>query len=106
MRLTKVLERESSLHIDMKLNTSIYRHVTIAISRTHFLGGSFKRDYPIEQRMLDRQAAHSSWQAVLMYAREVGNCDGHVEQRREQYRKASCKWHRFLRFGGSAVAPH
>jgi hypothetical protein len=104
-RLTKVLERESSIHMDTKLNTSVYRHVAIAMSRAHLPGGSFKREYPIEQRVLDRQAAHSSWQAALTYAREVGDCDGHVEQRREQYRKASCEWHRFLGFEGSAMAP-
>lgn len=104
-RLTKVLERESSIHMDTKLNTSIYRHVAIAMSRAHLPGGSFKREYPIEQQVLDRQAAHSSWQAALTYAREVGDCDGHVEQRREQYRKASCEWHRFLGFEGSAMAP-
>lgn len=104
-RLSKILERESSIHMDTKLNTSIYRHVAIAMSRAHLPGGSFKRKYPIEQRVLDRQAAHSSWQAALTYARQVGDCDGHVEQRREQYRKASCEWHRFFGFEGSAMAP-
>lgn len=40
-----------------------------------------------------------------MYARKVGDCDGHVEQRRERYRETSCEWHRFFGFEGSAMAP-
>lgn len=104
-RLTRVLEREASAHLRIKLNTAIYRHLAIAISLAHLPGGSFRREYPIEQRVLDRQAAHSSWEAALTYAREVGDRGGHMEQRREQYRKASCEWHRFLGFPSPPLAP-
>jgi hypothetical protein len=104
-RLTKVLEREASIHLQTKLNTAVYRHLAIAISRAHLPGGSFQREYQIEQRVLDRQAAHDSWQAAITYARQVGDCGGHVEQRREQYRKASCEWHRFLGFQSPLLAP-
>jgi hypothetical protein len=80
------------------MNIPIYRHLAIAISRRHLPGGGFKRDYGLENTKFDTQSSHSSWTAGCIYARGLEEAPGHVEARKEIYRRISCEWHEFLGF--------
>lgn len=66
-RLTKVLKRETSKICQNPLTLATYRHVAIAISCRHLTQGGFKRDYDVEESVLDGKTAHTSWTAGRLY---------------------------------------
>jgi hypothetical protein len=97
-RLGQALQREADEHLQTKLNTMIYRHLAIAISRQHLKCGGFKRDYGVDKHLADEQASHGSWIAGTIYARGLHEAPGHVEARRREYSLISREWHGFLGF--------
>ncbi|MCJ1360602.1 MAG: hypothetical protein MMC33_010610 [Icmadophila ericetorum] len=97
-RLSTVLQREARAQLHTSMNIMTYRHAAIAISRTHLTGGGFKRDYGIEDKAVDTQAAHSSWIAGSVYARGIEEAPGHVTARKEEYRQICREWHAWLGF--------
>lgn len=97
-RLTTQLKDEAKKYLKTDLNIHVYRHVAIAISKTHLACGGFKRDYGLEENRVDRQATHASWIAGTIYARGLEEAPGHVEARRAEYRAVSREWHSFLGF--------
>ena len=74
--------------------------MAIAISKEYLACGGFKRDYDLEPKGLDSQAAHTSWTAGTIYARGLQEAPGHVESRRQEYRMISKEWHILLGFRG------
>jgi hypothetical protein len=97
-RLTKVMAQEARLYLGIALSIQIYRHLAIAISRQHLLCGGFKRDYGIDKKLADKQAAHGTWIAGTIYARGLQEAPGHVKARSSEYRAVSREWHSFLGF--------
>ena len=97
-RLSRVLKREFQAKLGLPIAIATYRHLAIAISREHLPCGGFKRDYGLEDTRFDKQSSHSSRTAASIYARELEEALGHVEQRKVEYRKVSREWHRFLGF--------
>jgi hypothetical protein len=104
-RLYTVLKREFGRSTGQEMNIPIYRHLAIAISRRHLPGGGFKRDYGLENTKFDTQSSHSSWTAGCIYARGMEEAPGHVEARKEIYRRISCEWHEFLGFTRAPPLP-
>lgn len=76
----------------------VWRHLAIAISRKHLACGGFKRDYDMDETAFDNQSCHSTRTAGSVYARGLEEAAGHIEARRESYRKVSQEWHAFLGF--------
>lgn len=98
-KLDAVMQRQTHRYLDSPvLNTSTYRQLAIAISRTHLRSGGFKLDYGIEQKAIDAQAAHESNLAGTIYARELQQARGQLEARRAIFRAVSREWHEFLGF--------
>jgi hypothetical protein len=97
-RLTKVMAQEARLYLGIALSIQIYRHLAIAISRQHLLCGGFKRDYGIDKKLADEQAAHRTWIAGTIYARGLQEAPGHVKAWSSEYRAVSREWHSFLGF--------
>ena len=97
-RLGDVLDREFRARLGTPANISMYRHAAIAISRKYLDCGGFKRDYDVDEKRTDLQAAHSSWTASSIYARGIEEAAGHVQIRRAEFRKVSRQWHEFLGF--------
>jgi hypothetical protein len=103
-KLTSVLKAQTSNCFNTALNVTTYRHLSIAISRTHLNCGGFKKDYGLEECASDQQSAHSSWTAGTIYARGLEEAAGHVQNRRAEYRAVSREWHQFLGFIGGLGA--
>jgi len=82
--------------LNLAVNIATYRHLAIAISRKHLRCGGFRRDYGIKDTETDKQAAHSSLTAGLIYARGLEEAAGHVEARKAAYQSVSLQWHEFL----------
>lgn len=99
-RLGDVLDREFRARLGTPANIAMYRHAAIAISRKYLDCGGFKRDYDVDDKRADLQAAHSSWTASSIYARGIEEAAGHVQLRRAEFRKVSRQWHDFLGFSG------
>lgn len=97
-RLSSALKEEAKVHLHTDLNISVYRHIAIAISKTHLACGGFKRDCGLEDNPADGQATHTPWTAGTIYARGLEEAPGHVEARRAEYRAVSREWHAFLGF--------
>lgn len=97
-RLGDVLDREFRARLGTPANIAMYRHAAIAISRKFLDCGGFKRDYDVDEKKADLQAAHSSWTASSIYARGIEEAAGHVQLRRAEFRKVSRQWHEFLGF--------
>lgn len=97
-KLTSALKMHTSKCFNTALNVTTYRHLSIAMSRTHLQCGGFKRDYGLEESASDHQSAHSSWTAGTIYARGLEEAPGHVQSRRAEYRAVSREWHQFLGF--------
>jgi FtsZ-binding cell division protein ZapB len=103
-RLTKVLEQEFREGLaTATINTQIWRHLAIAISRRHMTqngGKGFRRDYDLgTQRVADEQAGHNSFTAGNQYARLASMAPGWVESSQAEYRQISKQWHEVLGFG-------
>jgi hypothetical protein len=79
------------------MNIPVYRHLAVAISRKHLKYGGFKRDYGIEESVVDRQGSHTLWTAGTTYARGLEEAAGHVEARKLEYRKVSQEWQLSMR---------
>lgn len=99
-KLTSIFKAQTSNRFNTVLNVTTYRHLSIAISRTHLNCGGFKKDYGLEECANDQQSAHSSWTAGTIYARGLEEAAGHVQSRRAEYRAVSREWHQFLGFLG------
>jgi hypothetical protein len=104
-RLSRVLQRESKEALGVALNIQVYRHLAVAMSRKHLSCGGFKRDYGVDDTMVDTQASHTTWTAGTVYARGLEEAAGHVEARKSEYRKVSQEWHSFLGFVPSSLPP-
>ena len=104
-RLSRVLQRESKEALGVALNIQVYRHLAVAMSRKHLSCGGFKRDYDVDDTMVDTQASHTTWTAGTVYARGLEEAAGHVEARKSEYRKVSQEWHSFLGFVPSSLPP-
>lgn len=96
--LSDQLKEEAKKHLNTDLNIAIYRHVAIAISKTHLACGGFKRDYGLEENRADRQVIYILWIAGAVYTRGLKEAPGHIEARRAEYRAVSREWHYFLGF--------
>jgi hypothetical protein len=102
-RLSRILQQETKDAFGVAMNIPVYRHLAVAMSRKHLKCGGFKRDYGIEESVVDRQGSHTSWTAGTTYARGLEEAAGHVEARKLEYRKVSQEWHQFLGFVPSAL---
>jgi hypothetical protein len=102
-RLSRIFQQETKVAFGVAMNTPVYRHLAVAISRKHLKCGGFKRDYSVEESVVDRQASYTSWTAGTIYTRGLEEAAGHVEARKSEYRKVSPEWHQFLGFIPSAL---
>jgi hypothetical protein len=59
------------------------------------------RNEDAEDEILDKQTAHTSHIAGMVYARGITECNREVASKRERFREASVMWHRFLGFEAS-----
>lgn len=107
--LSKVLVRETSLRIGVKINILDYRHLAISIGRKHLRweGWSESRldgdGEDSEDDVYDVQAGHSSRVANKVYGIRTDMVRGINEQTLVQFRKISLQWHKFL---GLIHEPH
>ena len=91
--------------IGVPMSIVVWRHLAIAISRKHLACGGFKRDYDMDETTFDNQSCHSTRTAGSIYARGLEEAAGHIEARRESYRKVSQEWHAFLGFLPAQLPP-
>ncbi|KAJ5602288.1 hypothetical protein N7510_011822 [Penicillium lagena] len=59
-RLGIILKQEAAAQLQTRINVLSWRHVAIGISRMHLKCGGFKRDYGVEDQVVDQQAGHGS----------------------------------------------
>jgi hypothetical protein len=103
-RMKKHLQRATEAGLGHKINVAAYRHIAIAISRRWVRSSSaFTDEETIEDgdEIADDQATHSPFTAGAIYAREMQELPGSTASRRQQFRRASADWHRFLGFSSS-----
>jgi hypothetical protein len=86
-KLSRVLQNETKQAFGVALNIFIYRHLAVAISRKNLKCGGFKRDYGLEEYVMDRQGSHTSWTAGTAYARGLEEAAGHVSVAHKQTRE-------------------
>jgi len=94
--LARVIGEAFQDTLNLTINISSYRHLAIAISRRHLACSGFKRNYSVKDTETDRQAAHSSLTAELVYARDLKEAAGHVDARKAAFQSVSLQWHSFL----------
>jgi superfamily II DNA helicase RecQ len=108
-RLRQVLKRESKVGLGQELTVAAYREIAIGISRKFMRGatafgveeGEENEEWNEENvaaAIADEQAGHTSHVAGLIYAREIMEQAGAVADKRQQFRRSSADWHRFLGF--------
>src|SRR4030095_1208555 len=97
-RVGEVMTRESTETLKSNLKLRIYRHVAISMTRKHIRKDHFKLVCTNEDDIWDLQACHQSNTAGTIYARELRDAPGDVENRREGFRRISQEWHLFLGF--------
>jgi hypothetical protein len=59
----------------------------------------------MDETTFDNQSCHSTRTAGSIYARGLEEAAGHIEARRESYRKVSQEWHAFLGFLPAQLPP-
>jgi hypothetical protein len=97
--LSRVLGRETSLRIGIKLNILDYRHLAISIGRKHlrWVGSRLEgEDGESEDDIYDVQAGHSSKIANQVYGIRADIMRDTNEQTLVQFREISLQWHQFL----------
>jgi hypothetical protein len=102
-RLSLILKKQFAAGLGQPMNIPIYRHLAIAISRKHLPTKGFKRDYGLEDTVLDKQSSHSTCTAGTIYARGLEEAAGQVTERRAAYRSISKEWHHFLGFAPASL---
>lgn len=109
-RLREGMKRVGMVHMGQSLNIQMYRHLAIAMSRRYLQARhGFEYDEEDEQgevnededNIIDLSAGHASHIAWSIYARGISERDGEVANKREQFRRVSESWHRFLGFESS-----
>jgi superfamily II DNA or RNA helicase len=104
-KMRRVLKRATQARLGQPLNIAAYRDVAIAISRRFMRGkAAFKSDQDDdgeEEEIEDEQAGHTTHVAGAIYARFMTEMAGAIAGKREQFRKSSVDWHRFLGFASA-----
>ena len=117
-RMRKTLQRETKIGLGQAINIQAYREIAIGISRRFIRESvSFSRDITDEDAkeaewneenwiglIADKQAAHTTHVAGMVYGRLMIEQAGVVAEKRQQFRMSSEFWHRFLGFE-SACGP-
>jgi hypothetical protein len=97
-RLGIIMKSQGNVYLQTKLNVLTWRHAAIGISRMHLKCGGFKRDYGLDNPIVDEQAAHGTWVAGTVYARGLKEAPGVIEAKRIRFRAISLEWHKLLGF--------
>jgi RecQ family ATP-dependent DNA helicase len=109
-RMRHVMQQASMRWIGVKLHISSWRHISIAMSRRYCREHAFPEasqeddqdeDDLDQDNPWDLQSGHSTHIAGMIYARELMEGGSAVISRREQFRRISTTWHRFLQFGSA-----
>ncbi len=107
-RLRRILQRESTGRIGVRLGISSWRHIAIGIGRRYLranFGDSADDGEEVGEEdddAWDRQAGHSTEVAGMLYARWLMEAPLETQGRRQQFRTISQSWHRFLGFASSS----
>ncbi|GJN76018.1 hypothetical protein PLICBS_010129 [Purpureocillium lilacinum] len=104
-RARRIIQRHSERLMATRLTISAWRHMAIGISN-RFLNEAFQEDGfgdedvdGVADNPADLQAGHGTHAAGMIYARELQQSGSGTAAQREQFRKVSRQWHRFLGFG-------
>jgi len=97
-RVCAALKRESIEILKSELQIRTSRQVIISMARKHIRGASFTAIQTPEDEIWDLQAAHTSNVAGSIYARGLHDAPGVIENKREEFRRISQRWHLFLGF--------
>ena len=107
-RMSQAMRRISVAGLGAEIGLQAYRDLAIAISRRYLRPkDAFRRDEDdedgdrdedVEAVTADKQSAHTSHTAGMVYARGIMERDGEVASMRERFRGSSVTWHRFLGF--------
>lgn len=114
-RMRKILQRESTARMGVRLNISAWRQVSIAIARK-FIREEYRFDtsegepgkcdeYDEDNHQgdsaWDLQAGHGTRVAGMIYARLLFEGEYEMQSQKEKYRQISQEWHQFLGFSSA-----
>lgn len=108
-RLRRIIQQHSQRLLRSPLNISTWRHIATAITRRYLQpGGAEKPDEDEDEgyfsdseddNIFDLQSGHGTHVAGMVYARELQQGQFGTAARRDMFRRASIRWHRFLTMG-------
>lgn len=111
-RMTRILRQETAKGLGQRIGLQEYRQIAIAMGRRYLKGNLEHDDDDDEDEewdednfdrrlagVMDKQAAHGTHIAGMVYARLIREMSGSIAEVRKGYKAASIMWHAFLRFG-------
>jgi superfamily II DNA helicase RecQ len=94
--LTAALTEQSGSRLNMRIRTSDYRHIAVAIDREHVRGLTEGLD-PENEDAHDLQASHSTTTADRVYGIRGDILRSLTSRSIEVFKKVTDRWHQFLR---------